>query len=66
MSEAELTEEVRKLRVKLEIAIQQRDGFARNYHDVTRVPFQERHEIIEDCNAEIERIDSSKTSRTND
>lgn len=46
---------IRQLEARLDLAIKQRDGFAANYHAVMRVPFQERNEIIEECNADIEK-----------
>lgn len=59
-------ERIRMLQSKLEVVIRQRDGFAENYHAVTKTPWQERREILEDCNAEIERAGSPKTVGTND
>lgn len=58
-------ERIRILQARLEVAIRQRDGFAENYHAVTKTPYQERREILEDCNAEIERAGSPKTVGTN-
>lgn len=57
-----LNERIRILNSKLEKAIEQRDGFAKNYHEVSKVPYQERHEIMRDCDEEISaagRIDNS-------
>lgn len=56
LTERVLLERIRILSERLDAAIEQRDGFARCFHDVTRVPHQERHEIIRDCDREIERI----------
>ena len=47
-------ERIRILKAQLEIALRQRDVFAENYHSLVRTPHQERHEIIEDCNLELE------------
>lgn len=59
-------ERIRMLQEKFSIAVRQRDGFAENYHAVTKTPFQERREILQDCDAEIERAGSPKTVGTND
>lgn len=61
LKERVLNERIRMLQSKLEVALRQRDGFAENYHAVTKTPFQERREILEDCDAEIERAASPKT-----
>lgn len=61
LKERVLNERIRILQAKLEVALRQRDGFAENYHAVTKTPFQERREILEDCDAEIERVGSPKT-----
>lgn len=47
-------ERIKILNEKLGIAIRQRDGFAEKFHAVTRKPYQERREDIDDCDAEIE------------
>lgn len=61
LKERVLNERIRILQAKLEVALRQRDGFAENYHAITKIPFQERREILEDCDAEIERVGSPKT-----
>lgn len=48
-------ERIKILQLKLDKAIEQRDRFAKNYHEVARIPWQERREIIEDCDSDIER-----------
>ena len=45
-----------RLRSKLELALAQRDNFARNYHQLARIPHQEQHEIMVDCDAEISKL----------
>lgn len=55
----ELQQEIRVLRQKLEKAIEQRDGFMRNYHAVMRVPHAERHEIYRDCNDDLDKISAT-------
>lgn len=47
------------LKAQLDLAVQQRDGFAANYHAVMRIPFSERNEIIGDCNYDIEKLNDS-------
>lgn len=54
--EDELKERVKILQAQLELAIQQRNGFAKNYHEVCKIPFQERYEVIQDCDQEIEEL----------
>jgi hypothetical protein len=66
LKERVLNERIRMLHAKLEVALRQRDGFAENLHAVTKIPYQERREILEDCNAEIERAGAPKTVGTND
>lgn len=51
-----LRAENRILKAKLELAIEQRDGFMKNYHAVMRVPHAERHEIYTDCNDDLEKV----------
>lgn len=53
LKERVLNERIRMLSAKLEVAIKQRDGFAKNYHEVCKVPYQERREIMEECDGEI-------------
>lgn len=50
-----LLERIKILQARLDLAVQQRDRFASNYHEVTRIPHQERREIMEDCDDEILR-----------
>lgn len=56
MSEAELKDRVSELNAKLSLAVEQRNSFAKNFHEVSRVPHQERREIIEDCDRELEQV----------
>lgn len=57
-----LEQRIKILNARLEKAIEQRNRFAKNYHEVSRVPHQERREIIEDCDLELEQIDKSAIS----
>jgi hypothetical protein len=56
LTERVLNEKVKILKAQLEIALKQRDGFAKNYHSVCKIPFQERREILSECDAEIEQV----------
>lgn len=56
-AEQEALEKNRILQAKLNLAVQQRNGFITNYHTVMRMPFKERSEIIDDCNQDLEKLD---------
>lgn len=47
-------ERIKILQAKFDKSLEQRDHFAGRYHEVARIPHQERREIIEDCDREIE------------
>jgi hypothetical protein len=66
LKERVLEARIRFLQARFELAIKQRDHFAEKYHAVTKTPFQERNEIIRDCDEEIESVISPKTVGTND
>ncbi len=51
-----LLKRIAVLKVKLDRVIEQRDGFMANYHAVMRIPFSERHEILTDCNEDLEKL----------
>lgn len=51
-----LLKRVELLKKKLDLAVQQRDGFMTNYHAIMRVPFSERYEIVEDCNRDLDKL----------
>lgn len=55
LKERVLNERIRILNAKLELTTKQRDGFANNYHEVCKIPYQERREIMEECDEQIER-----------
>lgn len=61
LRERVLLERIRVLQAKFDVVLEQRNGFARNYHEVCKIPFQERREILEDCDTEIERAGAPKT-----
>ena len=66
LTERVLNERIRILQARLDKAVEQRDRFAKNYHEVTRVPHQERHEIINECDSEIDRAGRPKNSENGD
>lgn len=51
-----LLRRIKVLQAKLERAVEQRDGFMKNYHACMRVPFSERNEILTDCNEDLEKL----------
>lgn len=59
-------ERIKILQARLDKAIEQRDRFAKNYHGVSRIPYQEQREIIEDCDAELEQAGKHTDARSND
>ena len=61
-----LNERIRILKARLDVATEQRNRFAKNYHEVSKIPHQERREIILDCDAEIERAGESEIIREDD
>ncbi len=48
-----LNERIRILNAKLDKALEQRERFADLYHGLVRIPYQERNEIMRDCDSEI-------------
>lgn len=52
-------ERIKILNARLAKAVEQRDRFAKNYHEVSRVPYQERREILKDCDLELEQAGQS-------
>lgn len=59
-------ERIKILQARLDKAIEQRDRFAKNFHGLSRVPYQEQREIIEDCNADIEQAGKHSDARPHD
>jgi hypothetical protein len=47
---------IQLLRSRLKLAIEQRNGFAEKFFFTNKTPYQERREIIEDCDRDIESI----------
>ena len=66
LTERVLNERIRILQARLTKATEQRDRFAKNYHEVTKVPHQERYEIINDCDFEIEWAGRPKNPENGD
>lgn len=56
MEEALMEARVKLLKAKLDLAIEQRDRFITNCHRLLRMPNKEREEDIEDCNADLEKL----------
>lgn len=56
-----LEERVRILKAQLEMALQQRDRFMQSYHVAARIPFAERHEILTECNEDLQKLKGPAT-----
>lgn len=66
LRERVLEEQVRVLRAKYEIVQRQRDNFVEKFHHVTKTPYEERREIVDDLDREIETAGTPKTVGTID
>jgi hypothetical protein len=56
-----LKTENRILRAKLNLAIEQRDRFMKQLHEIRRIPHAERYEILTDYDQDLEKLNESNT-----
>lgn len=51
-----LKKENRILRAKFDLAVKQRDATLQHLNQVSKIPFKERQELLDDYNADLEKL----------